>query len=148
MALSATTTGATVTIACKMPNGVHLDGEEPYETTEPVLGGGLRTTTMYRRTGKRVTLHGPAAPFGQAPKVRVVGGYALNENVDADFWNAWREKNKGSTLLTNRVIFALSTTEKVVDKATEQATVVSGLEPLDPNKISDLGTKSVSFGPA
>lgn len=120
----------TVTVACKMPNGLILELTELFDHTEPLPGGGTKTVPMHRRTGKRVTIAGPAAPAGMAPKAPVMGGYALTHGIDADFWKQWLEQNKHSDLVRNKMIFAHEKQDSVEGRAREQAELRSGLEPM------------------
>jgi hypothetical protein len=80
----------TVKIGCSMPNGVVLD-----------LDGFQRIDGEDRRIiGEgRVTLRGMNAPG-------VAGNYAYTD-IDAGFWQKWIERNKGSSLIRDGVIFAM-----------------------------------------
>jgi hypothetical protein len=123
-----------VTIACKMPRGLILRVFEQVEVHEPVLGGGTRLIRQSREipNAPRVVVNGNAVPFGRMPKFRIVGGYALTEYVDAQFWKKWWEQNQELELVKNNLIFACDLTEDAVDKAEEMAETHSGLEPLNP----------------
>ncbi len=103
----------TVTVACKHPHGLHLD---------LIDGSGNR---------RRVTVSGTRREFGKPDTT--VGGYALTE-IDADHWAAWVEKNKGSSLLTDRIVFATPKLQSTQAQATEQAAVPAIAPPLDPSK--------------
>lgn len=105
------TTGATVTVACKMPNGMNL--------------------------GK---IHGPDKPDvilrGSNHRL-AVGGYGLTHGIDADAFDKWREQHKFLPALKNNLIFAHSKPLSARAMAAEMADVKSGLEPLngdDPSK--------------
>lgn len=95
---------ATVTVGCKLPNGLHLD-----------LGD------------KRVTLNG-------ANSARIVGGYGITEGVDAAFFEAWKKTYADSPAVKNGLVFAHGKTGDVEAQAREQAEIRTGLEPLDPEK--------------
>jgi hypothetical protein len=123
----------TVTVACKMPNGLTLRLFAMEEHTEPVMGGGHRTFQKAVDVGARVVIAGTATPFGSAPKAEVVGGYALTRNVDADFFAKWMEQNKDSALVRNKLIFAHAKTDTARGAAAEMAETRSGLEPLMPD---------------
>jgi hypothetical protein len=107
----------TVTVACKHPNGLHLD---------------LDTETGGK---KRVTVRGYATPFGVAP--HTVGGYALTE-VDAAHWEAWFAKNKDSSLVKDQIIYAMPARKQAEARATEQEEVKPMSAPLDPDAIKGV----------
>lgn len=125
----------TVTIACKMPNGLILRLFKMVEGTELVLGGGTRKIRKAVDTGQQVTINGAASRIDRAPKHQIVGGYGLTHGVDADFWAAWRSQNDDSDLVRNHIIFAHGAVEDAIAEATEKAEVRSGLEPLDRLKM-------------
>ena len=124
----ATTSKETVTVACKLPNGLKLRLFEMIEHDEPVMGGGYRTVKIARKVGETITLNGCAAPFGVTK--HLVGGYALTLGVPADFMAAWMDQNKGSPLIESKqIVVHVKDTEGA---AREHAAVRSGLEPLSP----------------
>jgi hypothetical protein len=107
MANEKTTT--TVTVAAKLPNGVHLDLQKD---------NGQRT---------RVTLNG----FNHSD---AVGGFGMTHNVNAAFFAEWLEKNKSLDMVKNGLIFAHAEVKSVVDVALNSEDLKSGLEPLNPDK--------------
>jgi len=123
----------TITVACKVPNGLKLQVHEMHDFDEPVMGGGTKTVPRATPIGEPVFIAGTAAPFGQMPKAEIVGGYALTRNVDADFFAKWMEQNKDSAVVRNHLIFAHTSAAKVRDQANDQADVRSGLEPIAPD---------------
>lgn len=124
----------TVTVACKMPGGMRLQHCEPYKDSEPVLGGGRREITVYRKVGEVITVAGCAMPVGgPQPRRLIAGGYALTTGVPADFWDKWFEQNRDADYVKNRIIFAMPSRDAAEAKAEEQEGVKSGLEPLDPS---------------
>lgn len=102
---------ATVTVACKLPNGVHLD----------IRGRG------------RVTLRGTAVAFGVAPVI-VPGGYALTPDVDEDWWNAWLDLSRDLDIVKKQIVFAMPKPVEARARAREMAELRTGLEPMDPDK--------------
>lgn len=125
----------TVSVACKVPNGLILRLFEPVEANEPVMGGGFRKVHAFRPTGKNVTIKGPAHRLEMAPSVPVIGGYGLTHGVDADFWSKWLEQNKESPLVTSGQIFANEKSTYVESQSREGAKIKSGLEPIDRNNL-------------
>ena len=124
----------TVTVACKMPNGLLLHLQEEYTDHEQTPNG-VRDIKRHRKVGEGVTVNGCAMPVGvpNPPKKQLVGGYALTRGVDAEFWAKWVEQNKDAPYVKNGIIFAMPNRDAVEDKAEEQEAIKSGLEPLNPS---------------
>lgn len=130
--LEALPESGTVTVACKMPNGVQLRVFRMVEQAELVMGGGTRMTQRAEPIGNPVILKGNAIPFGVTPEHKIIGGYALTEDVDAQFFRKWLEQNADSALVQNKLVFAWEKVSTVEGQAREQALLRSGLEPEDP----------------
>lgn len=126
---------ATVTVGCKLPNGLYLRAFRMVTRTEAVLGGGVREYQIAEPIGEPVKINGYAAPFGMAPDAPISGGYALTSGIDEDLWNSWLEANKDSDLVRNNLIFASGRADHAQGRGREQAALRSGLEPLDPNNL-------------
>lgn len=130
------TSGAAVTVACKLPHGIWLHRDEPRVETTAVLGGGIREIKVHRRTGERFRINGNAIPALRDPErdyPAIVGGhngYALTHGVPADLWAAWLHANRDSDMVRNGLVFACDKAGEARDRAREQAEVRSGLEPL------------------
>lgn len=136
--------GAKVTVACKLPHGLVLRLFRMEEEAELVMGGGTRMRKVARPTGEQVVLHGNAVPFGTIPMHRIIGGYALTEGVDKDFFDAWLEQNKSAAYVRNGLVFAYEKAEATEGRARENASRLSGLEPL--NKDGDPRVPKSPFG--
>lgn len=132
MAVGGTRTegGDTVTVAIKSPNGLILRVFRMEDVQEPVMGGGWRTVKAAVETGERYMLAGYAAPYGEAPRVPVVGGYAINHNVPSDIWDVWLAQNKDSMLVKSGLIFAYAKPADAEAKAKDGAKIRNGLEPM------------------
>jgi hypothetical protein len=119
----------TVTVACKLPNGLILRLFEMQRTEELVMGGGVREVDKAFLTDHEpVVLKGCAAPFGSP--IVTIGGYALTQNVDAQYFAEWLRQNSDSDIVRNRLVFAQATRDHVEGMAAEQEEVKSGLHPL------------------
>lgn len=103
------TSGTTVSVGCRLPNGLHMDFMEP--------GKPLR----------RVTLRGTNAS-------RVAGGFGITENVPKDYFDEWIKVNAELPAVKNGFIFSMNKANDVEAKAREMAGEKNGFEPLDPNK--------------
>lgn len=139
-------TSKTVTVACKMPNGLllRLFNMEPY--FENVLGGGKRETTKARQIGQTVKINGTATPFGSAPACLIVGGFAMTPGIDREFFDRWLEQNADSDVVKNGLIFAHGKATFATGKAKEMTLVRNGLEPINPERTIRDG-KSVAVDP-
>jgi hypothetical protein len=126
-----------VTVGCKIPNGVILQLQKLEDYDVPVMGGGVKTEKRSVRIGSPVVLRGPGRAIGQEPSVPIIGGkwpgygYALNHNIDADFWAAWCEQNKDSDLLQHHMLIAQPKVGGTEAEAREKVGLRSGLEPIN-----------------
>lgn len=128
-------TGATVTVACKIPQGMLIQLHEKQEFDE-VVQGGNRKNTRFVPTGEPIHIKGPAHPQNEGPRVRIVGGYALTERVPKDIWDRWVDQSgKHLPAMKNRLLYAYDTTAKTADAAREAKKQTTGLERLDPNNL-------------
>lgn len=123
----------TVTIACKLPNGMVLRLFQMTERAEQVLGGGQRKVKQAALIDRApITIKGCATPFGVA--LQTFGGYALTTGVDKEFWEEWVKQNADSDILKNNLMFVQGDEYRAADQAKEQAEITSGLQPLNPDK--------------
>lgn len=122
----------TVTVACKLPNGLILQLCKMEEFDEPLMGGGFRRGKKAVRIGEPITVNGCRFPFGTQPDYRIVAGYALTENVPAEFWKEWLEQNGDSPVVKNKIIFAYEKIDRVIGVCKENASRLTGLEPINP----------------
>lgn len=127
--------GPTVTVACKLPNGLRMRLFRMQKTHEPVLGGGSREVQVAHETGAEFTLNGWSHPQNKASRATIEGGYALTPNVPKDFWDAWFAQNKDTDFVKKGLIFAHEKESSTIAEAREKVAVRSGLERLDPNKM-------------
>jgi hypothetical protein len=129
----------TVTVACKIPNGLLLQLEERVKSLEPSPSGG-REVEVGRKVGEPVKINGCAIPMtGQPPAHQITGGYGLTV-VKKDFWDAWFKQNKDLDMVREGLLFAHEKRETVEAKARDQKTVRSNMEPLDPDGKKADGT--------
>ncbi len=126
----AATTGETVTVALKHPTGIILEVFKPEPSFEPVLGGGMRETTIYRPTGGKFTLNGNRVPVGVAPPYPIVAGYALTHGIPRDVWEAWRAQHADHPLVQGNLIAAYKGGEDAAAFAEEHRETRSGMEPV------------------
>jgi hypothetical protein len=103
----AETSGAMISVGCKLPHGLHMD------------------ITKHGELRKRVTLNGTNAS-------RVIGGYGISENVSKEFFEKWMADHHELPAVKNGLIFAHDKAAFVESKAKEQAQVKNKFEPIDP----------------
>lgn len=98
----------TVTIGCKLPNGIIM------------------------QVGKaRVRIN------GWNNNIIKGGSHGITENVPADLWEAWSKEHADSNLVKRGFIFAANTTAKATARAAEQSDNESGQEQLAKVKATD-----------
>lgn len=122
----------TVTVACKLPNGLQLQLQRFEERPSQIYGGGVRMERIAIFYGPVVIVGGTASPYGMHPKHRMSNGYALTPNVDAEFFAKWVEQNKELEVVEKQMIFAMAKDDSLVSKTKEMEKVRTGLEPVDP----------------
>lgn len=93
-----------LTVGCKLPNGLVLEQD-----------------------GYSVVLNGANSSL-------VVGGYGLTEGVDKDAFDKWLTVHSNQPYIKNKLVFAQAKTNSAQAKASENATVKSGLEGLPQDK--------------
>lgn len=93
---------ATLTIGCKLPNGIILE-----------MGD------------KKVTLAGANSSV-------LIGGHGITENVDQAFFEAWIAQNKDLQFVKAGHLFAHEKASNTAAQAKDRAGEKTGLEPLNP----------------
>jgi hypothetical protein len=136
----------TVSVACKLPNGIFIHADILEDFDEPVMGGGYRTTKRAVKKGEPILIYGNVAPHGEVPKAPIVAGYAVTHNVDADVWFAWLKSNEHSPIVKNKVIFAYEKPDMLNGAAKEHQAVKSGLERIDPVNPPQVGRMKIVKG--
>ncbi len=126
-------TSKTVTVACKIPNGLDLRIGDFVEVTEHSPSGSVVTKQWRPRPGF-VRIAGPGRRVGEDPTAPIAHGAALTFGVDREIFERWLEENKESDLVRNNLIFAAENRTEVSAQAREMVGELSGLEPLTPDK--------------
>ena|ERR1022692_163819 len=109
----------TISVGCKLPNGMHLDIGRAGEPTERVTLKGINSLTA----GAIIR---PATRFG----------FAITENVPKEFFDHWMDTHKEHPAVKNHLIFAHTQVASVKDMGDEFSEVLHGFEPIDPKKPS------------
>ena len=110
----------TVTVACKIPNGLFLDLKKGAERI-------------------RVRLNGPAMPVlpepgKPMPKKTVEHAVGLTFGVDKEFWEAWCKENPDFGPMKQGLLYAAPKGGDVVARAKGEVSNLTGMEPLNPDK--------------
>lgn len=93
----------TVTVGCKLPNGLIIE-----------VGG------------QSVELNGANAS-------NIVGGHGITYDVDADFFNAWLEAHQDRDMVKNGFVFAHEEAKNTKAEAREKADNETKLEAINPD---------------
>lgn len=133
-----TTTGDTVVVACKQPNGLILRVFDWVEYEEPNSGGKTKKIARQSVEAGEYEIHGNAIDMAalQRGEVnhRIVGGYGITHGIPKDFWDRWLEENKDSRIVKNGLVLAWPTEQGAVDESRNREKLRSGLEPIDPDR--------------
>jgi hypothetical protein len=125
----------TVTVACKVPNGILLQIYE-FETRQvSVMAGGLREVKIAKPLPWSHRLNGPAKKLGQEVGYSIIQGAALTHGVDADNFAIWMSQRKGDLIVKNGLVFAHAKPESVAAQAAEHRDQRSDFEPIDPKNL-------------
>lgn len=118
---------STVTVACKLPHGMHLEIRNPAGLVErrvTIKGARLKTN----KNGREITKgHETTDDYGR--------GFGLTHGVPADFWARWAEENKEYPPFARGMIFAQGSDVDARAQATEMSEIQTGLEPLSQDKL-------------
>lgn len=120
----------TVTIACKLPNGLRLDvtGKDGVRQSVTIRGNRLATNP----DGLPIQSHEIA---GNPLSSMLADSYGLTPNVPADFWAQWAKENANYTPYKLGMVFAQGEHASAAAQAREvYADVKTGLEPMDRDK--------------
>lgn len=111
MARKNVSTGDTLTIACKLPQGLRI---------------------VIPEQNIDIKLHGAMSPYA-------IGGHGMTQGVNAAQWAAVEAHpvHGQSRWLKNEVVFAMNKPEDASAKAAERQEVRAGFEPIDPKDPSN-----------
>ena len=122
--------GETVTVGCKLPNGMHLDLYIP--TGEKQRLGTGDDFPIYRV--ERVTVRGAYAGKPQGTPSLPVGAAGLTSGVPKDFWDKWVAANAKMPVVVNGLVFAHAEKASARAIVSERRSERTGLEGLDRDK--------------
>lgn len=125
----------TLTVGCKLPNGLKLQLYRTEEWQEPVMGGGHRKAIRAVPESDAVSLNGCARYVGKDAPHPIQNGAGLTFGVDADLFAEWMRRNKDTEIVRNGFVFAQTKAADAAAQAKDHASLRTGLEPLDPENL-------------
>lgn len=144
------TTGETVTVACKLPNGLQLRLFEMIEREVPQFGGGTRNERIAQLIADApvIVLHGNRVPFGQLPRCEMVMGFALTKGVPKDFWEKWLHDNRQSDIVTKGIVMAFDSIDDAKTELKQEGPAIkSGFQAIVPDndpRLKSLGKHKIT----
>lgn len=137
----------TISVGCKIPQGLIISIHQMIERDEPVLGGGMRrvkeamelpeTRIHIRGIGQKIARDKSGLP--------IVTPYAITNDVDAETFRAWMEQHKDSDIVKKGLVWAMPSENDARAHARETRDLKTGFEPLNPKgKGNPLGDPRVA----
>jgi len=117
----------TVTVACKLPHGMHLETINAAGLVEQrvtIKGARLKTTAAGREIIKG---HETTDDYGK--------GYGITPNVPKPFWDKWVAQNPTYPPFAKGFIFAQDDVDDARAQAREMSELKTGFEALSPDKL-------------
>lgn len=140
--------GDTVTVCCKLPHGLTLQAQEPYEQQVAVPQGmERRTEKMWRPFGQKVLIAGNALPVGGTPSGDLKHGVAITYGVPRELWELWLDQNHDHDAVVNGLIFIAESREDAFAMAKDMRKVKTGMEPLDMTMVRNKSGNDVARDP-
>ena len=126
----------TVTVACKLPNGLRLRLFQAREVDYPMMGGGFKRVKEHHPTGEEIVINGNSYPQDQAPRVPINDfGYALTRNVSKKFMDEWMKQNEKNEMVLKKIIIVHSQPASIEAETRENEKRVTGFERIDPERM-------------
>lgn len=127
-------TGETVTVACKIPNGIYIQLWDMVDVLEMGPLGARAVSKARRRPGfAPIRLNGPSVPHNMSARYTIAGGFALTEGVPRGAFDEWLSQNADADFVRNGLVFCAPRAADAMDMAREKESVRSGMEPIDPD---------------
>jgi hypothetical protein len=139
--MAASAAQETVSVACKLPNGLVCEVVDMRDYMDQVQRAeGRPNVPIVRKTLGRFRLRGyqearatDSAGMINVESRRVSHLFGITQNVPKDLWDAWWEQNKDCFApAMNGLIFAHAQTKSVEAYAKEHAELKTGFDPIDP----------------
>lgn len=142
----------TVTVACKVPNGIEFGLYVMVEDQEPIMGGGWKTVKKANPTGETVRLRGPGPALaamrrGVEPSESLAAGFALTPGIPREHWEKVRRDYADHPAIVNGLVFATDSDVDAMAEARNRRSVETGLEGIDPdNPAKRTGIRQITKG--
>ena len=119
----------TVTVACKIPNGLILH-HQPQGGPKVELRINGNRLPVHPKTGRELRKFEIAGESSSG-----IGGYGLTHNVPKDLWDKIAEESAQTPPFANGLVWALGDAASARDCAKDMSPAVhSGMDPIDPEK--------------
>ncbi|MUG89678.1 hypothetical protein [Bombella sp. ESL0385] len=115
-----------VTVLCRLPSGIRLELHDLPSLSERAQASAPIMAPPQARAS--ITLNGIRQDPHYHPLENRLLGRAGRTNVPTDFWKAWLEQNKTSSLVTQKLVFAETTAARADNAMNELAKERTGLE--------------------
>lgn len=127
----------TVTVACKLPNGIVLRAFDMVDAEEAAPSGQRTVKRAQQREGT-CRIRGNALDLEQVKRdpeniPPMSMGFALTHDVPRDLWENWLEANRQTEMVKNGLIFAHGEEASLRAMASERRGVRTGMEPINPD---------------
>lgn len=133
MQTTASDSRGTVTVACKIPQGLILRLFKMEDRTEGGIGGTTYTTKVALPVGPRYVINGPGYDKNDGlPDYTIKERAALTHGIPLDFWEEWMKQNQDSECVRNNLVFSAKSGSEAIARAKEFRSARSGFEPIDP----------------
>ena len=135
LATLAKTGSSTVTVGCRIPNGLVLRLFDMEDHDEQLMGGGVKTVRRAVPSARLpVKLNGPARFQGKDAEYQILHGVGLTHNVDAEFFAESQRKNRRASYADPKMLFAQAKSAEAEAEAKDKRSLMSGLERFNPDK--------------
>ena len=123
----------TVSVACKIENGLVLGVFKMTDVDEPVMGGGVRVAKRAEQVGSPVVINGPRRlPHMEDPLAFASDGFVLTHGVDEAFMAEWMAENRDHPAVVNGLIRVHAKAGELKAMTREARDQKTGMEPLSP----------------
>ncbi len=125
----------TVSVGCKIPNGLMLQLYRVETYDEQLMAGGTRKAKRAIPEGLPVKLNGCARRVGKDMPHQILMGAGITHGVDADFFNEWVRRNADSDVVKKGLVFSQTKPGEIEAQVKDHRTLKSGMEPIDPRNL-------------
>ena len=125
----------TVSVGCKIPNGLMLQLYRVETYDEQLMAGGTRKAKRALPQGQAIKLNGCARRVGKDAPHLIIRGAGITSGVDKATFEEWMRVNAESDVVKKGLVFAQPNDREIEAQAKDHVTLKSGLEPIDPENL-------------